>query len=126
MNLDALPYTSFLVLAEFSVGSLIVCVLAEWRGRVAPSFVKFSAAMVSIAAAMLVLNSAALDPLSAVGGYTLEDGLLPWVRIGGVAFLLTTLPYTWLTLQEQRRASRYAGSTAICVGSRCLGSWPTT
>ena len=46
MNLDALPYTSFIVLVEFSVGSLVFCVFADWRGRVAASFVKFSAAMV--------------------------------------------------------------------------------
>ena len=48
MNLDALPYTSFIVLLEFAVGSLFVCLFADWRGRVAASFVKFSAAMVTV------------------------------------------------------------------------------
>jgi hypothetical protein len=116
MNLDALPYTSFLVLVEFCVGSLIVCVFADWRGKVAASFVKFCAAMVSISAGVLVLNSLALDPRSAVGGYSLEDGLLPWVKAAGVIFLLATLPYTWLVLQERERASMYAGAGAIGVG----------
>ncbi len=116
MNLDALPYTSFLVLVEFCVGSLVICVLADWRGNVAASFVKFCAAMVSIGAAVLVLNSLALDPRSAVGGYSLEDGLLPSVKTGGVIFLLATLPYTWLVLQERKAASMYAGAGAIGVG----------
>jgi hypothetical protein len=121
MNLDALPYTSFLVLVEFCVGSLAVCVLADWRGSVAASFVKFCAAMVSIAACVMVLNSLALDPRSAVGGYVLEDGLLPWVKAGGVAFLVASLPYTWLVLQERKRASAYAGGAAIVVGLALLG-----
>ena len=47
MNLDALPYTTFIVLLEFCVGTLAVCVLADWRGRVAASFVKLCAAMVN-------------------------------------------------------------------------------
>jgi len=121
MNLDALPYTSFLVLVEFCVGSLIVCLLADWRGRVAASFVKFCAAMVSVGAGLLVLNSLALDPRSAVGGYTLEDGLLPWVKAGGIAFLLATLPYTWLVLLERKRPSMYAGAGAIGVGILLVG-----
>jgi hypothetical protein len=116
MNLEALPYTSFLVLVEFCVGSLAVCVLAEWRGRVAASFVKFCAAMVSTAALVLVLNGLALDPQSVVGGYTLEDGLLPWVKAGSVAFLASTLPYTWLALHERKHASLYAGVAAIGIG----------
>jgi hypothetical protein len=120
MNLDALPYTSFLVLVEFCVGSLIVCVFADWRGRVAASFVKFCAAMVSVAAGLLVLNSLALDPRSAVGGYTLEDALLPWVKAGSVAFLLATLPYTWVVLQERKSASMYAGVAATAVGIALL------
>jgi hypothetical protein len=37
MNLDALPYTSFIVLVEFAVGGVLVCLFADWRGRVASS-----------------------------------------------------------------------------------------
>ena len=121
MNLDALPYTSFLVLVEFCVGSLAVCVLAAWRGRVAASFVKFCAAMVSGTALLLVLNSMALDPQSVVGGYTLEDTLLPWVKAACVVFLVATLPYTWLVLQERMRESQVAGVAAIGAGLALVG-----
>ncbi len=116
MNLDALPYTSFIVLLEFCVGSLLVCVLADWRGGVAASFVKFCAAMVSTGAVVLVLNALALDPKSVIGGYRLEGDLFPWVRAGSFVFLASTLPYAWYVFREDKRAATYAGIAAGAVG----------
>lgn len=116
MNLDALPYTSFIVLIEFCVGSLLVCVVADWRGAVAPSFTKFCAAMVAVAAVVLVLNGLVLDPNSVVGGYSLKDSLLPWVQALSVAFLLSTLPYNWYVLKEDRAASMWTGVASLAVG----------
>ena len=116
MNLDALPYTSFIVLLEFSVGSLFVCLFADWRGRVAASFVKFSAAMVTVAAAIMLLNSLALDPKSAIGGYRLDDSLLPPVKLTTIAFLVATLPYNWYVHKEARRMAMFTGVAAAIVG----------
>jgi hypothetical protein len=121
MNLDALPYTSFIVLMEFCVGGLLVCLLADWRGQVAPSFVKFCAGMVAVTAGVLVLNSLALDPKSAIGGYRLDDGLVNWVKGGSIAFLLATLPYNWYVLQERKAASMYSGGAALAVGVVLVG-----
>ena len=121
MNLDALPYTSFIVLVEFCVGSLIVCVWADWRGGVAQSFVKFCAAMVAVTALLLILNSLALDPRSVIGGYRLEDALLPWVQTGSVVFALATLPYNWFVFRESKRASMYSGLAATAVGLALVG-----
>jgi hypothetical protein len=116
MNLDALPYTSFIVLVEFSVGSLLVCVLAQLRGRVAESFVKFCAGMVSLAALVMLLNSLALDPKSAVGGYHLEQGLAGWVRLAALAFLIATLPYNLFVLRGDREMSLTSGAAASAIG----------
>ena len=116
MNLDALPYTSFIVLVEFAVGSLLVCLLAQWRGRVAASFVKFAAAMVTVAAAIMVLNTLVLDPKSAIGGYRLDDALLTWVKVGAIAFLAASLPYNWFVQREDSRNALRTGSVAALVG----------
>lgn len=116
MNLDALPYTSFIVLLEFAVGSLLVCLFADWRGRVAASFVKFSAAMVTVAAGVLLLNSLALDPKSAIGGYRLDDGVLTPVKIATIAFLVTTLPYNWFLLKENRQMAMFTGVASAIAG----------
>ncbi len=117
MNLDALPYTSFIVLIEFCVGGLLLCVLADWRGKVAPSFVKFCAAMVAATAGLLVLNALVLDPKSVIGGYRLDDELLNWVKALSIAFLIATLPYNWYVLKEDKRASMYAGIAGLAVGA---------
>ena len=116
MNLDALPYTSFIVLLEFSVGSLLVCLFADWRGRVAASFVKFSAAMVTVAAAVMLLNSLVLDPKSAIGGYRLDDGVLSAVKIATIAFLVTTLPYNWYLQKANRQMAMFTGVASALVG----------
>ena len=120
MNLDALPYTSFIVLLEFAVGSLLVCLFADWRGRVAASFVKFSAAMVTVAAGILFLNSLALDPKSAIGGYRLDDGALTPVKIATVAFLVTTLPYNWFLLKENRPMAMFTGVASAIAGGALI------
>ena len=116
MNLDALPYTSFIVLLEFAVGSLLVCVFADWRGRVAASFVKFSAAMVTVAAIVMLLNSLALDPKSAIGGYRLDDGMLTPVKVTAAVFLLTTLPYNWYLLRGNRQMAMITGVASAAIG----------
>jgi hypothetical protein len=116
MNLDALPYTSFIVLLEFSVGSLLVCLFADWRGRVAASFVKFSAAMVTVAAMLMLLNSFALDPKSAIGGYRLDDGLLTAVKATTIVFLVTTLPYNWFVLRADRPMAMITGVVSALAG----------
>ncbi len=116
MNLDALPYASFIVLLEFAVGTMAVCLFADWRGRVAASFVKFSAAMVTVAAVVMLLNSLALDPKSAIGGYRLDDGMLTPVKVTAAVFLLTTLPYNWYLLNENRKMAMITGVASAAIG----------
>lgn len=116
MNLDALPYTSFIVLVEYSVGSLLVCLFAAWRGKVAASFVKFCAGMVFVAALLTVLNSLVLDPRSAIGGYRLDDTLLTWVKVFGISFLVAMVPYNIFVLREEKEMSMLTGAGAALLG----------
>jgi hypothetical protein len=104
------------VLLEFSVGSLLVCLFADWRGRVAPSFVKFSAGMVTAAAMVMLLNSLALDPKSAIGGYRLEDGMLTPVKVATIAFVVTTLPYNWYLMKDDRQMAMFTGIASAIAG----------
>ena len=115
MNLDALPYTSFIVLVEFAVGSLIVCVYADWRGRVEPSFVKFCAAMVAVGALVMVGNAAILDP-DAAGGFHLDDDLATPVLLLSAVFAASTLPYNWAVMRENRQQSLVTGLISAAIG----------
>jgi hypothetical protein len=115
MNLDALPYTSFIVLVEFAVGCLIVCVYADWRGRVEPSFVKFCAAMAAVGALVMLANGLILDP-DAAGGFELNEDLATAVLVLSALFTASTLPYNWAVMREDRRLSLATGIAAGAIG----------
>jgi hypothetical protein len=117
--LDALPYTVLLILAEFSVGSLVAVLIADARGMTA-TFVKLSAVIVAIGAALTLL--AAFNVSSAdLEGYRLRDGLVSPVRGAFIAFLALTLSYAWFVLREQRRLSLLAGGLTAAGGLVGLG-----
>lgn len=115
MNLDALPYTSFIVLVEFAVGSLIICVYADWRGRVEPSFVKFCAAMAALAALVMLGNALILDP-DAAGGFELNGDLSSAVVALAALFAASTLPYNWAVMRRDRQQSLATGIASGAIG----------
>ncbi len=118
MNLDALPYTVLIILAEFSVGSLIAALIAEARRMVPAGFVKLSAAIVVAGAGLTVLAAFNVSG-SEFEGYRLNDGLFSPVRGVFVAFLALTAPYAWLALRE--RPSLVSGGVAAAAGLAGIG-----
>lgn len=120
MNLDALPHTVLILLAEFSVGSLAAVLIADARGMVVPSFVKLSAGIV-VAGAALTLLSATNASGAELETYRLHGGMFGPVRGTFVAFLVLTLPYAWLVFGERREASLRAGALAALAGFVGLG-----
>ncbi len=120
MNLDALPHAILLILAEFSVGSLIVVLIADARGMVPSSYVKLSAAVIASAAALMLLsafNTSGAD----LGGYRLEDGLAAPIRGVAAAFLAISVVYTLLAFAEQRDLSLRVGTVGAIVGVAGVG-----
>jgi hypothetical protein len=122
VNLDALPYTSFIVIMEFAVGSLLVCLIAGWRGNVAPSFIKFSASMVAASAALLLLNLLALDPRSVIGGYDLQEDARVWVQGTSIAFFAASMLYAFFVLREDKPRIRDAGILSVITGAALVAS----
>ncbi len=120
MNLDALPHTILLILAEFSVGSLIVVLIADARGMVPSSYVKLSAGVIA-SAALLMLLSAFNTSGAELGGYRLEDGLFGPIRGVAAAFFAISLAYTVLALAEQRELSLRVGTVGAIVGVAGVG-----
>ncbi len=120
MNLDALPYTVLLILAEFSVGSLVAVLIADARGMVVAGFVKLSAGIVVVGAALTLLS--ALNVSSAqMEGYRLDEAMFDPMRVAFGIFLALALPYAWFVLREQRRISLAAGGLAVAAGFAGLG-----
>ena len=120
MNLDALPQTVLLVMAEFSAGCLIAVLVADARGMVVASFVKLSAAIVVAGAALTLLaaiNAGGADP----EGYRLHDGLSTPIRIVFIAFLAISVVYALLVLRGRRGPSLAVGGATTLVGLAGLG-----
>lgn len=120
MNLDALPYTVLIILAEFSVGSLIAVLIADGRGMAPAGFVKLSAFLV-VAGAALALLSAFNVSGDQFGGYRVDRSLFDPVRGALAAYLALAVPYAWLVLGGRRRASFVAGGVALGAGLVALG-----
>ena len=120
MNLDALPYTVLLILAEFSVGSLVAVLIADARGMVVAGFVKLSAGIVVVGAALTLLS--ALNVSSAqLEGYRLDEAMFDPMRVAFGIFLALALAYAWFVLREQRQLSLAAGGLAMAAGFAGLG-----
>ncbi len=120
MNLDALPYSVLLILAEFSVGSLIAVLVIDARGMVAASYVKLSAGMV-VAGAALALVAVVNVSGAELGGYRLDESLYGPVRGAIIAFLALAILYGWFVMRGNRSSSLRVGVLAAAGGLICLG-----
>jgi hypothetical protein len=120
MNLDALPQTVLLIMAEFSVGSLIAVLIADARGMVVAGFVRLSAVLV-VAGAALTLLAAVNATGSDLEGYPLHGGLYSPIQGVFIAFLALAAVYAFLVLGGRRRPSLSIGGVAALVGLAGLG-----
>lgn len=120
INRAALPYTLFLFLTEFTVGSLLILVaLDTWR-MVAKSFVKLSAAMVWVAAGLTLLLGMTLEDKPEVGGYLLDVSFMDGVRAALVALFILSLFYTYTVFRQHNWASLAFGGVALVAGLAAL------
>jgi len=121
MNVDALPFTLLILLAEFAIGGLWVLVASDLRGMVAKSFVKFGAGLTLIMAALTFWVAAKVQVSGDVDGYPLDPDYMDGVRIALGIFFALTFPYLYLARRESRRASLVVGGLASSAGLAALG-----
>lgn len=121
MSAEALPYTVFILLTEFTVGSLLVLLAADFRRMVIPSFVKLCAAMIAIGAGLALWVSFTLGDAADVNGYPLDASFMQTVRSVLLGLTLMLVAYTLFVLRENRGLSLALGGTAAVVGLVALG-----
>lgn len=121
MSAEALPYTLLILLAELTVGGLWVLLAAQWRGKSAESFVKFSAAMVPVMAAIAFVVAVSLEAKEEIDGYAVDTGWAGEARVALLAVLVLSVPYVVLTLRESRGPALVAGGAASLAGLAALG-----
>lgn len=116
MSAEALPLTLLILLVELTVGSLWVLVLAQSRGYLAASFVKFGAWSVVVMAGIAFTVAALTHVGDEVDGYPLERSYMPGARAALLAVLLLALPHAVLALRESRLPALVAGGAASLAG----------
>ena len=121
MNVDALPFTLLILLAELAIGGLWVLVASDLRGMVAKSFVKFGAGLTLVMAALTFWVVAKVHVSADVDGYPLDRAYMDGVRIALGLFFALTFPYFYLARRESRRASLVVGGLASAAGLVVLG-----
>lgn len=125
MNVEALPYTLLLILAELSIGSLWVTVGADLRGGVTRGFVMTMAFCVAIAAGLTYWTGATLDPGLEVDGFPIDRGWFGPAQNAVLIVLATSIVYTlsaFMGWDPIGRLAGLAGSVAGAVGVACLAA----
>ncbi len=120
MNIDALPYTVYLLLAELAVGSLAVLALADARGLVERSFVKYCAVQTTAVAAIALPLAWWATSNEIDSGYPMRGRGFDaaWWLLLGFSFVSTC--HSALTLAERRRGALVAGLLGVALGVAAL------
>ena len=116
MSPEALPYALLILLVELTVGSLWVLVLAQSRGYLAASYLKFGAAMVFALAGFAFWVAAESSVHDDVDGYPLDPSYMPAARVALAAVFALSLPYAIAALREWRVPSLAMGAAASIAG----------
>ena len=116
MSADALPYTLLIILAEFTIGGLWVLWLADMRGYLEKSYVKFGAGLIFVTAAFSFWVAAKITVPDEVDGYPLDPSYMPAARVALALVFALSLPYALLALRESRRPGLAAGALASAAG----------
>ena len=115
MTPDALPLALLAVLVELTVGGLWVLLIPQYRNNAAESFVKFTAALIFIMAAITFFVGAAIDVGKDVDGYPLDNDWMGPVRIALAATFATSALYAYATVRGQRTPALILGAiTSVC------------
>lgn len=116
VNIDALPYTAYLLLSELAVGSLLVLLLADARGHVERSYVKYCAAQTAVVALLTLPLARWVASGDVAAGYAVRGSGLDAAWVLFVPFSAAALAYAGLTLAGRRPAALAAGAGGAATG----------
>jgi len=120
MSPDALPLALLTVLSEITVGGLWVLLIPQFRNNAAASFVKFTAPLIFIMAAITFFVGAAIDVGNDVDGYPLDNDWMGPARIALAATFATSALYAYATVRGHRTPALVLGAVASACGFAAL------
>ncbi len=121
MNVQALPYTLLLILAELAIGSLWITVASDLRGGVTRGFVMTMALSVAITAGLTYWTAATLDIGSNVDGYRISPDWFSPAKRALLAVLIASIVYMFSVFMGWDPVGRLAGIAGSVAGALAIG-----
>jgi|BarGraNGADG00212_1021973.scaffolds.fasta_scaffold54158_1 hypothetical protein len=116
VNVAALPYTLLLILAELSIGSLLLTLASDLRGGVTRGFVMTMAFCVSLTAALAWWTAASLVVGPDVDGFQLAPGWFAPARDGFAVVTAASAVYSFAAFTGWDALGRLAGIVGAVAG----------
>ncbi len=116
MNVDALPYTLLLILAQMTIGSLWLTLVADLRGGVTRGFVMTMAFCVAVAAFLTYWTATGLSLTGDVDGYRIDEGWFGPAKNALIVVIAGSAMYTFGAFMGWDPAGRIAAIVASIAG----------
>ena len=121
VNVEALPYTLYLILAELSIGSLWITLGSDLRGGVTRGFVMTMALCVAVAAGLAYWTGATIDLKPAVDGYRIDTGPFDDVQRAVMVVIVTSAIYMFCVFMGWDPIGRLFGIAGSIAGVLAVG-----
>lgn len=116
MNVEALPYTLLIILAELTIGSLWITLLSDLRGGVTRGFVLTMALCIAIAGGLALWTAASLAIGTDVDGYRIDPDPFPRFRQALLIVTITSVVYMFAVFMGWDPIGRIAGIIGSLAG----------
>ena len=117
VNVEALPYTLLLILAELAIGSLWVTLASDLRGGVTRGFVMTMALCIAITAGLTYWSASAVNVGPTVDGYRIDDSWFDPAKRGILIVLVTSVVYMFAVFMGWDPIGRLAGIAGAIAGA---------
>lgn len=123
MNVEALPYTLLLILAELTIGSLWITLGADLRGGVTRGFVMTMMLCVAIAAWLTFWTASAINLGPDVDGYRVDTGWFDPANNAMLVVLVTSAMYMFSAFMGWDALGRLNGIAGSAAGIVAIAAY---
>lgn len=121
MNVEALPYTLLLILAELSIGSLWITLGSDLRGGVTRGFVMTMALCVAVAGALALWTASTIHIGNDVDGYRLDPNWFDPAKRALLVLIIASTVYMFSVFMGWDPIGRLAGIAGAIAGALAVG-----
>jgi hypothetical protein len=123
VNVEALPYTLLLILAELTIGSLWITLASDLRGGVTRGFVMTMALCVAVAAGLTYWTAATISLGADVDGYRIDESWFGPAKDAMLVVLAASTIYMFAAFMGWDPVGRLAGIAGSIAGLAVVAAY---